>query len=113
MIPAGVPTARPEWLQTAVLKFPSGREAEELVPVDAAHLLWAVGLGNVQGLGYLSEQGYKVPANMVTFVLGLCSIVNSFFGGHTAQPSRNGIPIMASPEAGPAGGRYWCRGSSF
>jgi bifunctional non-homologous end joining protein LigD len=42
-----VPEKRPEWLQTAVLKFPSGREAEELVPVDAAHLLWAVGLGNV------------------------------------------------------------------
>ena len=42
-----VPAKRPEWLQTAVLKFPSGREAEELVPVDAAHLLWAVSLGNV------------------------------------------------------------------
>ena len=42
-----VPEKRPEWLQTAVLKFPSGREAEELVPVDAAHLLWAVSLGNV------------------------------------------------------------------
>jgi bifunctional non-homologous end joining protein LigD len=42
-----VPEKRPAWLQTAVLKFPSGREAEELVPVDAAHLLWAVSLGNV------------------------------------------------------------------
>ena len=42
-----VPEKRPDWLQTAVLKFPSGREAEELVPVDAAHLLWAVSLGNV------------------------------------------------------------------
>jgi bifunctional non-homologous end joining protein LigD len=42
-----VPEKRPEWLQTAVLKFPSGREAEELVPVDTAHLLWAVSLGNV------------------------------------------------------------------
>jgi len=42
-----VPAKRPEWLQSVVLKFPSGREAEELVPVDAAHLLWAVSLGNV------------------------------------------------------------------
>jgi bifunctional non-homologous end joining protein LigD len=42
-----VPETRPEWLQTAVLSFPSGRTAEELVPVDAAHLLWAVSLGNV------------------------------------------------------------------
>src|SRR4051794_25075858 len=42
-----VPPKRPEWLQTAVLAFPSGRTAEELVPVDAAHLVWAVSLGNV------------------------------------------------------------------
>jgi hypothetical protein len=43
----------------------------------------------------------------VTFVLGLVSVVNAAFGGHTAQPSRNGIPIMASPEAGPVHSRYW------
>ena len=42
-----VPAKRPEWLQSVVLKFPSGREAEELVPSDAAHLVWAVSLGNV------------------------------------------------------------------
>ena len=42
-----VPDKRPEWLQTAVLQFPSGREAREVVPVDAAHLVWGVSLGNV------------------------------------------------------------------
>ena len=42
-----VPDKRPEWLQTVVLTFPSGRSAEELVPVDVAHLVWAVSLGNV------------------------------------------------------------------
>ena len=42
-----VPEKRPDWLQTVVLKFPSGREAEELVPVDAAHLVWGVSLGNI------------------------------------------------------------------
>jgi hypothetical protein len=31
-----VPAKRPQWLQTAVISFPSGRTAEELVPVDAA-----------------------------------------------------------------------------
>src|SRR6185437_12574364 len=70
-------------------------------------IVLSIGLGNVQGLGYLAEQGYRVPANQVTFVLGLSSVVNAMFGGHTAQVSRNGIPIMASPEAGPATGRYW------
>jgi bifunctional non-homologous end joining protein LigD len=42
-----VPPKRPAWIQTAVLQFPSGRSAEELVPVDAAHLVWGVSLGNV------------------------------------------------------------------
>jgi bifunctional non-homologous end joining protein LigD len=42
-----VPAKRPEWLETVVLTFPSGRSAEELVPNDAAHLVWATSLGNV------------------------------------------------------------------
>ncbi len=42
-----VPEKRPEWLQTATIQFPSGRSATELVPNDAAHLLWAINLGNI------------------------------------------------------------------
>jgi DNA ligase D-like protein (predicted polymerase) len=42
-----VPAKRPPWLQSVELTFPSGRTAEELVPVDAAHLVWGVSLGNV------------------------------------------------------------------
>jgi bifunctional non-homologous end joining protein LigD len=40
-----VPDSAPEWLQTAVVKFPSGRSARELVVNDAAHLVWGVNLG--------------------------------------------------------------------
>jgi DNA ligase D len=40
-----VPDAAPEWLQTATVTFPSGRHARELVPNDAAHLVWGVNLG--------------------------------------------------------------------
>jgi DNA ligase D len=40
-----VPDSAPEWLQTATVTFPSGRHARELVPNDAAHLVWAVNLG--------------------------------------------------------------------
>src|ERR1700704_4199278 len=40
-----VPDSAPEWLQTAVVTFPSGRHARELVPNDAAHLAWGVNLG--------------------------------------------------------------------
>ena len=40
-----VPKGAPEWLETATVSFPSGRTATELVPNDAAHLVWAVNLG--------------------------------------------------------------------
>lgn len=40
-----VPTGAPEWLQSATVTFPSGRHARELVPNDAAHLVWGVNLG--------------------------------------------------------------------
>ncbi len=40
-----VPGGAPDWLQTATVTFPSGRHARELVPNDAAHLVWGVNLG--------------------------------------------------------------------
>jgi len=40
-----IPDTAPEWLQTAVITFPSGRTARELLPSDAAHLVWGVNLG--------------------------------------------------------------------
>jgi DNA ligase D-like protein (predicted polymerase) len=39
------PPSRPDWLEVAVIKFPSGRTAEEVVPRDAAGLAWMVNLG--------------------------------------------------------------------
>jgi DNA ligase D-like protein (predicted polymerase) len=36
---------RPDWLETVVVSFPSGRHAEELCPVDVAHVAWAANLG--------------------------------------------------------------------
>jgi bifunctional non-homologous end joining protein LigD len=39
------PARRPAWIDTVELRFPSGRNAEEVVPRDAAALAWAVNLG--------------------------------------------------------------------
>jgi len=39
------PKARPPWIEVAELRFPSGRAAEEVVPRDAAALVWLVNLG--------------------------------------------------------------------
>jgi benzoate membrane transport protein len=81
--------------------------ASAFFAVSIPLVVLSMGLGNVQGLGFLIAQGYTVRANRVTVVLGLNSIVNALFGGHTAIVSRNGMPIMAGPEAGPVEGRYW------
>src|SRR5690606_27427707 len=40
-----VPAKRPDWLETVRVTFPSGRHADELCPVDVAHLVWAANLG--------------------------------------------------------------------
>jgi bifunctional non-homologous end joining protein LigD len=38
------PKSRPEWIEVAKLRFPSGRMAEEVVPRDAAALVWLANL---------------------------------------------------------------------
>jgi DNA ligase D len=42
-----VPEHRPPWVQTARVTFPSGRHADELCPVDIAHVAWAANLGTI------------------------------------------------------------------
>ena len=39
------PRSRPEWVDVVTLRFPSGRTADEIVPRDAAALVWMANLG--------------------------------------------------------------------
>jgi DNA ligase D-like protein (predicted polymerase) len=39
------PASRPPWVEVVALRFPSGRQAEEVVPRDAAALAWMANLG--------------------------------------------------------------------
>jgi benzoate membrane transport protein len=78
-----------------------------VLAVSLPMLVLAMGLGNVQGLGFLLAQGYRVPVNGMTVALGVNSIINALFGGHPAIVARTGVAILASPEAGPLAGRYW------
>ena len=43
-----VPAGRPEWIDVATIHFPSGRSAEEIVPRDAASLVWMANLGCIE-----------------------------------------------------------------
>jgi benzoate membrane transport protein len=88
-----VPEMRFSWSAVAAVSLPM--------------TILAVGLGNVQGLGFLIAQGYRVPVTPVTVAVGLASIANAGLGGHAATVARTGAAILAGPEAGPARGRYW------
>lgn len=80
---------------------------QAFVAISVPMVVLALALGNVQGLGFLIGQGYPVPVDRVTVVVGLNSVVNALFGGHTAIVARTGTAILASREAGPLEGRYW------
>jgi benzoate membrane transport protein len=78
-----------------------------VIAVSPPLVVLALGLGNVQGLGFLQAQGYRVPATPASVVVGLTSIVSALFGGHPANVSRFGVAVLAGPEAGPYARRYW------
>ena len=77
------------------------------VAVSLPMIVLAMGLGNVQGLGFLLSQGYRVPVTAVTVAVGFNSMVNTVLGGHPAAIARTGAAILAGPDAGPKPGRYW------
>jgi DNA ligase D-like protein (predicted polymerase) len=42
-----VPEKRPDWIETATVRFPSGRSADELCVTELAHVAWAANLGTL------------------------------------------------------------------
>ena len=96
-----------EWVLPELSLPPMTFSLSAALAVSLPMVVLAIGLGNVQGLGFLIGQGYKVPVNPVSTVVGVASIVNAFFGGHPATVARTGVAILASPESGPVQGRYW------
>jgi benzoate membrane transport protein len=69
-------------------------------------VVMSLALGNIQGLGYLLAQGYAVPVNRISTLVGINSVVNALFGGHAASVARTGTAILASPHGGPLEERY-------
>jgi benzoate membrane transport protein len=78
-----------------------------VIAISLPMVVLSMGLGNVQGIGFLLAQGYRVPVNTVSTVIGVMSVVNAFLGGHPATVARTGVAILASPESGAVSGRYW------
>jgi benzoate membrane transport protein len=96
-----------EWHLPVVAVPDMAFSAPAIFAVSLPMVVLAMGLGNIQGLGFLQAQGYKVPVNAVSTLVGVNSIVNALLGGHAATVARTGVAILASADAGPAPGRYW------
>jgi benzoate membrane transport protein len=91
-----------------VLAVPKiGFSVPAVAAVSLPMVVLALGLGNIQGLGFLMGQGYKVPINKISIVVGVNSVVNALLGGHPATVARTGVAIIAGPDAGLESQRYW------
>lgn len=69
-------------------------------------IVMTVAMGNIQGFGVLMSQGYRPPIRLVTSWMGVTTIINALFGGHTSTLQSNGTALLASKEAGPHEARY-------
>jgi len=96
-----------EWALPSVAVPEIAFSFQAFVAITLPMLILAMGLGNVQGLGFLIAQGYNVPVNLITVIVGINSVVNALFGGHAAIVARTGVAIFGAPDAGPHEGRYW------
>jgi benzoate membrane transport protein len=76
------------------------------IAVSLPMVVLSMVLGNVQGLGFLRAQGYRVPVKPVTVTVGIGSVVNAILGGCPAIVGRTAVAIVAAPDAGPAASRY-------
>ena len=100
-------------LDEAVWRLPDlsvpefGFNPAAIAAISVPLVVFALGLGNAQGLGFLRAQGYEVPVDRVSRAVALGSMVNALFGGTPATVARNAAGILAAPEAGPAAARYW------
>lgn len=77
------------------------------IAVSLPLVVLSMGLGNIQGLGFLIAQGYRVPVKPVTVLVGIGSVVNALLGGYPAIVGRTAVAILAAPDAGPVSSRYW------
>ena len=100
--PAAIP-----WSLPAVAAPDMAFSLQAFVAVSLPLVILSMGMGNVQGLGFLISQGYRPPINVVSIIVGVNSVINAVFGGHPAIVARIGVSILAAPEAGPLPTRYW------
>ena len=96
-----------EWRVPALAVPQFGFDAAAIAAISVPLVVFALGLGNAQGLGFVLAQGYAVPVDRVSRAVAIGSIVNALFGGTPATVARSAVAMLAGPDAGPARSRYW------
>ncbi|HEY7271061.1 MAG TPA: benzoate/H(+) symporter BenE family transporter [Dehalococcoidia bacterium] len=86
---------------------------EALLTVSIPMVVLVLGLGNVQGLGFMISEGYKPPLNVVTGLVGVMTTVNAVFGGHPASMARTVTAMVSGRDAGALDKRYWASFVAF
>jgi benzoate membrane transport protein len=104
---AGFEVPEIDWRLPALSVPEFGFDAAAIAAVSLPLIVFSLGLGNVQGLGFLISQGYRVPVDYVSRAVALGSVVNALLGAPPATVARNGAALLAGPDAGPAASRYW------
>jgi benzoate membrane transport protein len=69
-------------------------------------VVMAIGMGNVQGFGILSANGFRPPVRLVSVWMGVTTILNAIFGGHISALQSGGVALLAGEEAGRKEQRY-------
>ncbi len=105
LAPEGSPR-RISWSFPDLVMPDIGFSLPAFVAVSLPMVVLSMVLGNVQGLGFLLAQGYRVPVRPVTVLVGVGSVVNAILGGCPAIVGRTAVAILAASDAGPASGRY-------
>jgi benzoate membrane transport protein len=95
------------WQLPALAVPQFGFNPAAIAAISVPLVVFALGLGNAQGLGFLVTQGYAVPVDRVSRAVAVGSLINALFGGTPATVARNGAALLAGPDAGPPAGRYW------
>jgi benzoate membrane transport protein len=95
-----------EWAMPVLTVPAFAFEPAAIAAVALPLVVLAMGLGNVQGLGFVLSQGYRVPVDRVSRAVALASLANALFGGAPATVARTGAAILAAPGAGSPEGRY-------
>jgi benzoate membrane transport protein len=93
------------WSAPSAVPIRPAFDPASILALSAPLVVMAVGIGNVQGLGFLATEGYRPPHRLITIWLGLTTLVNASFGGHVAS-IQNSAAVLGGPDAGPRENRY-------